>query len=94
MGELLMGIVEAIVALVGSIIEAIVGIFLGAGEAMGAGEAILVFILLLFELALWLFLTIIELVKSLFQRRRPQKVKKPIIWRKQKQEVEQIDKLS
>ena len=89
-----MGIVEALLALVSSMVEAIASIFIGAGETMGAGEAVVVFFLLLIELIIWLALIIIELIKSLFGRRKPKKIKKPIIWRKQKNKTEQIDKHS
>lgn len=56
MAELLGALFEGVISLVAGLIEAIAGVFTAGGEAMGAGEAIIVFILFLVELVLWLIL--------------------------------------
>ena len=51
---------------------------------MGAGEAIIVLFLLIIELVMWFFIFVFEVILALIQRRKPKKIKKPVIWRKKK----------
>ena len=79
-------------AAVVGIIEAIAGLFAAGAEAMSAGEAIVVLFLFIIELIMWFFMYLIELFLSLFQRRKPRKIKKPILWRKKKTTDGKIEK--
>ena len=89
--ELVAALFEAIVAAIIGVIEAIAGLFTVGAEAMGAGEAIIVFVLLVAELILWFFVFIFELIMALVQSRKPRSVNKPIIWRKQKKKIQAIE---
>lgn len=86
--ELLFGIFETLLSLLVGLIEAIASLFTVGGEALGAGEAILVLAALLLEILFWVALCCVELVNSLIQWRKPKKVAKPIIWRPKKKKVE------
>ena len=81
-------------AVVVGIIEAIAGLFTAGAEAMSAGEAIVVLFLFIIELIMWFFMYLIELALSLIQRRKPRKIKKPILWRKKKSTDCEIEKTS
>ena len=81
-------------AVVVGIIEAIAGLFTAGAEAMSAGEAIVVLFLFIIELIMWFFMYLIELALSLIQRRKPRKIKKPILWRKKKSMDGEIEKTS
>jgi len=60
---------------------------------MGAGEAIIVLFLLIIELVMWFFLFLFEIFLALIQRRKPKKIKKPIIWRKKKVKKNESEEL-
>tara|TARA_R110001599_G_scaffold297218_2_gene501488 strand:+ start:1111 stop:1404 length:294 start_codon:yes stop_codon:yes gene_type:complete len=79
--ELIAGIIEAIVGIFTSIIEAIASLFVSEGIALGAGEAIAIFFLIFVELFMWAVLWIVELLASLFLWRRPKRILKPVLWR-------------
>jgi len=85
-------IFEGIVAIIAGVIELIAGFFTAGAEAMSAGEAIIVLFLFIIELIIWVFLILRELLISLIKRRKPRKVKKPIIWRKKRIQKDEIEK--
>lgn len=82
--EIIGAIIEAIISALAAIVEAIASLFTAGGEALGAGEALIVLALFFLELLLWGFLVIFELVVALFRWRGPKRVPKPIIWRPKK----------
>ena len=84
MFELIAGIVEAIISLIASVIEAIASLFAGAGEALGAGEAIAVALVYSVELIFWFVLLCVEFVIALILWRKPRRVGKPVFWRPKK----------
>lgn len=86
--EAVVAIFEGITALFAAIIEAIAGLFTVGGEALGAGEALIILFLLIIESVMWFFLLLFELIMALFLWRKPKKIKKPIIYRKKKQQIE------
>ena len=86
--EILFGIVEAIVSFFIACIESIASLFTVGGEALGAGEAILLMMVLLVEVIYWLVLWIVELVTALIYWRKPKKIGKPKIWRPKKRKSE------
>ena len=86
--EAIVALIEGIMAVISVIIESIAGLFTVGGEALGAGEALMVLFLLIIESIMWFFLFLFELLAALFLWRKPKKVKKPILYRKKKQPVE------
>lgn len=64
-----------------ALVHGIADLFMGDTSDVGIGALLAVFILLLLELVGWLILLLFELVMLLVQRRKPRKVKKPVIWR-------------
>jgi hypothetical protein len=84
--ELLLGIIEAIVSLITGLIETIASLFVAGGEAIGAGEAIIILFVVLIEILYWVILWLIELVVSLVQWRKPENISKPVIWRPTKKQ--------
>lgn len=82
--SLLIAVVEAVISFFAFIIEAIASLFMVAGETLTAGEALLIFFLLIFEVLYWAILWLLEIIKSLIQWRKPKAVPKPIFWRPKK----------
>lgn len=66
--------------------SALAGLFVAGGEALGAGEALLLLALLIVEVVYWLLLCLLELIVALLLWRKPRKVAKPIIWRRKRPE--------
>lgn len=77
-----MAVVEAVIGLLAGLIEAVAGLFVASGEALGAGEALLLLVLLILETVFWSLLWLAELVVALLLWRKPRKVAKPVIWRR------------
>jgi len=82
--ELIAGIVEIVIAICSVIIEAIAGLFMAGGEALGAGEALAVLGVLIIEFIVWGVLWLYELAKSLLKWCKPKHVSKPVFWRPKK----------
>jgi len=74
-------IAEAIFALISVFVEFIAGFFVAAGETLTLIDLGALLFVLLFEVILWFTLWIVELTISLFKWRKPQLVKKPVLWR-------------
>ena len=74
-------IVEAILSFFAGVIEAIAGFFVAGAEALGAGEIIAIVLLFCVELVLWAIYGVFELLRAVLQRRKPQPVPRPTIWR-------------
>ena len=87
--ELVIAIIEAIIGIFTAIIEFIASLFSAGGEALGAGEAVIVLFLLLIEIVFWFFLWVVELTVSLLKWRKPRKIKKPVLWRPKKKHEHQ-----
>jgi hypothetical protein len=81
-----MVVVEALIAMLAGLIELIAGLFVAGGEAVGAGEALLLLVLFSLEVIGWLLLCVFELLMALLLWRKPRKVAKPVIWRRKRAE--------
>lgn len=69
---------------IAAIVEAIISLFVAGGEALVAGEILLLIFSFLLELVFWLILFAGELLSALFHWRKPRAVRKPVIWRPRK----------
>ncbi len=67
----------------GALVHGIADLFMGDTADIGIGALLTVFLLFFVELIGWLLFFLFELVMMLIQRRKPKKVKKPVIWRPQ-----------
>lgn len=82
--ELLIALVEGVIAIIMVTIEGIIGLFTAAGEVLSVGEAVAVALIVIVELIIWLIYFLFELIAALFKWRKPKSVKKPVIWRPKK----------
>ena len=74
-------IAEAVFALISALAEFIAGFFVAAGETLSLIDLGAVLVVLFFEIILWFILWLVELTISLFKWRKPQFIKKPVLWR-------------
>ena len=78
-------IVDIVVAIVTTTIEFIAGLFITGAETLTTGEAIFIFFAVIAEVIFWAILWLWELVKALFQRRKPTKIYKPKLYARKSQ---------
>ena len=79
--SIVIAIAEAFLALISALAEFIAGFFVAAGETLTFIDLGALLVVLFFEVVLWFILWVVELTVSLFKWRKPQLVKKPILWR-------------
>jgi len=90
--EALIAIIEAAISLIVGIVEAVVALFVEGASGLGGAELILLLIVLFIEAIWWFLLILIELIRALFKLKRPRKIPRPIIWRpKNKNKKEDSD---
>jgi hypothetical protein len=79
--SIISALVEAGIALISTLVEFIAGFFVAAGETLTLIDLFTLLFVVFFEILFWLFLWLVELVISLVKWRKPQRVKKPVLWR-------------
>lgn len=81
--SLVTAVVEAVVAVVSALVELVVGAVSVGGESLTFGELIVLLLAIILEWILWMLLLIKELVVALFKWRKPRKVARPLIYKRE-----------
>ncbi|WOH36427.1 hypothetical protein RI844_13725 [Thalassotalea fonticola] len=81
MFSIVTAIAEAVFALISAFVEFIAGFFVAAGETLSLIDLGALLVVLFLEVILWFILWLVELAISLIKWRKPQFIKKPVLWR-------------
>jgi len=81
---LVIWIVEAVVHALAAIVELFVGLFVAGAEGLGILDLLALVAVFCLELVFWLCLATYEVLRAILQRRRVQRVGKPVFWRPSK----------
>ena len=79
--SMLVSMVQAMIAIMSTTIEFMAGFFVAAGETLGFFELMILLMIFCLEIIFWLVLWIVELIIALFTWRKPERIKRPVIWR-------------